>query len=145
MTSERTTDTVEYLDLTSPKPKWRYLTPLPKRLIEFDAVLFKRRVVVAGGMTVHWDFQRAVYSLFHQWVTTWVSGRVWLTSQCGAPEMWFLYRVRIPSICSVSPATLFFLVRCLTATHLTSCGSQLSRCRILMTANVKNLYLCLHS
>ncbi len=63
VTSERTTDTVECLDLTSPKPKWRYLTPLPKRLIKFDAVLFKGRVVVAGGMTAQGVFQTAVYSL----------------------------------------------------------------------------------
>ncbi len=63
VTSERTTDTVECLDLTSPKPKWRYLTPLPKRLIKFDAVLFKGRVVVAGGMTAQVVFQTAVYSL----------------------------------------------------------------------------------
>ncbi len=61
--AERTTDTVECLDLTSPKPKWRYLTPLPKRLVQFDAVFFKGRVVVAGGRTAQWDFQTAVFSL----------------------------------------------------------------------------------
>ncbi len=61
--SKRTTDTVKCLDLTSPKPNWRYLTPLLKRLIKFDAVLFKRRVVVTGGMTALGIFQIVVYSL----------------------------------------------------------------------------------